>query len=238
MKLLENKSVLSLILASLLFLVLLIAFAPAASANSLPTIKTAGQVNVLDVNKFFGSTMHYAPNQPIFIKHGTSFLLEDTTNDFHTFTLVTVGGLPRTASDVAGCGTVSVDICQAAFIPHGFFNLPPNTGPNTSGSPPGYTGNCESFNGVTYVSPGDPSANVFQCVDGGNPVNDATSAFPQLSTPFSCSNQANCNLNGDSIVIFPGDQIMLTISSSVHPGTVLHFMCVIHPWMQGEIIVT
>ncbi|MDA4127711.1 MAG: hypothetical protein OK452_11020 [Thaumarchaeota archaeon] len=204
----------------------------------MPTISAAGQQSVVDINEFFGSTMHYAPSHPIFIKHGTSFILQDKTNDVHTFTLVTVKGLPRTASDVNNCISFAPGICQTAGLAHGAENVPPNTNPNIQGSPPAYTGNCQSFNGLNYVSPGTDSPNVFQCVIGGNGLNVASSSFPSLATAFNCSDQSTCNSNGDSVIIFPGEQIMISISSSVEPGTTLHFMCVFHPWMQGEIIVT
>jgi hypothetical protein len=43
---------------------------------------------------------------------------------------------------------------------------------------------------------------------------------------------------GDSIVIGPkghGGQVKFKVTA--RPGTVLHFMCVIHPWMQGRFLV-
>jgi hypothetical protein len=38
------------------------------------------------------------------------------------------------------------------------------------------------------------------------------------------------------VIVFPEQSITMQVTAPA--GTVLHFMCVIHPWMQGEIIVT
>jgi plastocyanin len=44
------------------------------------------------------------------------------------------------------------------------------------------------------------------------------------------------SVQGDSILIEPGQSG--TIPVTAPPGSVLHFLCSIHPWMQGEIKVT
>jgi plastocyanin len=41
---------------------------------------------------------------------------------------------------------------------------------------------------------------------------------------------------GDSIALKPKKSV--TVAISAPPGTTLHFMCAIHPWMQGSITVT
>ncbi len=44
------------------------------------------------------------------------------------------------------------------------------------------------------------------------------------------------NQEGDSLVIVPrGPHKTATWFVSAKPGTVLHFFCAVHPWMQGEI---
>ena len=43
---------------------------------------------------------------------------------------------------------------------------------------------------------------------------------------------------GDSILILPGVNNSISQTVTAPPGTTLHFMCAIHPWMQGEIKVT
>jgi plastocyanin len=52
---------------------------------------------------------------------------------------------------------------------------------------------------------------------------------PVLNTPFTLTT------GGDSVVIFPGQSITMTVNAPA--GTELHFFCAIHPWMQGDIIV-
>ncbi len=42
---------------------------------------------------------------------------------------------------------------------------------------------------------------------------------------------------GDSIVIAPASHRSVTIPVSAPAGTILHFMCGLHPWMQGKIVV-
>jgi plastocyanin len=43
---------------------------------------------------------------------------------------------------------------------------------------------------------------------------------------------------GDSIVIGPkGHGSRVTFKVTARPGTTLHFMCIIHPWMQGRFLV-
>ena len=71
------------------------------------------------------------------------------------------------------------------------------------------------------------------CVMAGAPAAGGLSAAApcQLSTPFNAPTP-----NGDEVVISPGQTLYLLISGA--PGTVLHFMCIIHPWMQGEFIIT
>jgi len=43
---------------------------------------------------------------------------------------------------------------------------------------------------------------------------------------------------GDSIVIAPSGHKSGPIRVSVPPGRILYFMCGLHPWMQGKIVVT
>jgi plastocyanin len=40
---------------------------------------------------------------------------------------------------------------------------------------------------------------------------------------------------GDSLLFFQGETIETTVSAP--PGTTLHYLCIIHPWMQGTITV-
>ena len=65
---------------------------------------------------------------------------------------------------------------------------------------------------------------------------------PPVIVP-TCGNAANGQLAavGDSFLIpppgagFPASLQTVTATITAPPGTVLNYMCVIHPWMQGEI---
>jgi len=62
---------------------------------------------------------------------------------------------------------------------------------------------------------------------GGSPASPCA-----LSTPFDVETATT----GDQAVILPGQTLYLQITGS--PGTIVHFMCIIHPWMQGEFVIT
>src|SRR2546428_275363 len=40
---------------------------------------------------------------------------------------------------------------------------------------------------------------------------------------------------GDSVLLLPGQTFTLTVTAPA--GTHIHFMCIFHPWMQGELVV-
>jgi plastocyanin len=43
---------------------------------------------------------------------------------------------------------------------------------------------------------------------------------------------------GDSLAIFPqGSHKSISAKVSAAPGTTLYFLCALHPWMQGKIVV-
>ena len=43
---------------------------------------------------------------------------------------------------------------------------------------------------------------------------------------------------GDSIAILPGAHKKITVKVTAPAGTTLYFLCSVHPWMQGKIVVT
>jgi plastocyanin len=43
------------------------------------------------------------------------------------------------------------------------------------------------------------------------------------------------NEPGDSMLIFEGQEIGANVTAA--PGTTLHFLCALHPWMQGRLVV-
>jgi hypothetical protein len=226
----RRKQDIAVISLSLTFLFLVLVTTPTI-AKSQTTITATGQMTVVDINEFFGTTMHFAPTHPIFVQSGSTILLKDTTNDFHTLTFVTAAGLPKNATDVLNCGAPGT-VCGAALAAHGISPaLPP---PNVQGAPPSYTGACQTFD--SSGNPVPPSTNppvIFTCLSKGVGVQGS---YPSIGTPFNCSSQTTCSANGDSIVVLPNGVVPLKITAP--SGTVLHFLCVFHPWMQGEIIVT
>lgn len=42
---------------------------------------------------------------------------------------------------------------------------------------------------------------------------------------------------GDSVAIQPGPHKSITVTVSAPAGTTLYFVCAVHPWMQGKIVV-
>ena len=71
---------------------------------------------------------------------------------------------------------------------------------------------------------------------GANPNSDAPPKFPFLENGVGQKSPPKVDRAGDSGVTGPGkkgESIDLTVSAP--PGTTLHFICLIHPWMQAEV---
>lgn len=61
--------------------------------------------------------------------------------------------------------------------------------------------------------------------------------FPNgAPVPVLDAGEAGLDGVGDSLLLFPGGTISSEVSAA--PGETLSYMCIIHPWMQGEITVT
>jgi hypothetical protein len=195
-----------------------------ASAGSGPTITaacpppadpTAGCFGVV-INQQIFSTLRFTPNKPIYVHRGEWITIKDTSNDVHTFSIVASSVLPKTVADVGSCGApppAPASICSVILAAH----LP--AGPPT-GPPPPPQNSCIKVTSPTPVN---------QCIDEGHPVAN-NGAFPGLDTAFTLTK------GGDSIILLPNQSFTVQITAKA--GTVLHFMCAIHPWMQGELIVT
>ncbi len=56
-----------------------------------------------------------------------------------------------------------------------------------------------------------------------------------VNVPGNPSGFAQGNVQGNSLLIFPGQTVDLTVSAP--SGTSFHYMCAIHAWMQGDISV-
>jgi hypothetical protein len=70
-------------------------------------------------------------------------------------------------------------------------------------------------------APGEPCGDALAAHVGGGPLIDVGS--PGLDAP------------GDSLLFFAGESASATISAPA--GSTLFYLCAIHPWMQGSIIV-
>jgi hypothetical protein len=71
---------------------------------------------------------------------------------------------------------------------------------------------------------------------GANPNSDAPPKYPFLENGVGQATAPSIDKAGDSGITGPGkknEHIDLKVTAA--PGTKLYFMCLIHPWMQGEV---
>jgi hypothetical protein len=63
----------------------------------------------------------------------------------------------------------------------------------------------------------------------------AAAQFPQDAPPLPVMNTGREGLDapGDSLFVPAGGSVTATVSAP--PGTVLHYLCIVHPWMQASI---
>jgi plastocyanin len=79
---------------------------------------------------------------------------------------------------------------------------------------------------------------VFACQEEGGPCEAGFGHFPEGSAepvPVLEEGEPGLDTVGDSLLVLEGEKIAATISAS--PGTTLYFLCAVHPWMQGSIVV-
>jgi hypothetical protein len=72
------------------------------------------------------------------------------------------------------------------------------------------------------------------CYSAESPLNTGTSASSPctLKIPYNVETATT----GDQVAIAPGQTLYLRIVGA--PGSVIHFLCIFHPWMQGEFVIT
>ncbi len=176
------------------------------------TVANGCSAYVIDASASFD--IGYGPSV-IYVHHGEWITIRDTSQDEHTFTLVSPSVEPKTVAQINACESDSPGtVCLNALIDHVPGGVPP-----AAPEPTPYQNSC-----YVYTSPV-----AYQCVQAGVGLSNG-SPFPGLKTSFTSTT------GGDSIVLFPSESFMVQVTAPA--GSVLHFMCVIHPWMQGEIIVT
>jgi plastocyanin len=215
-----------------------------AADTSTPQIDIVG-TNRVTINAIISSTFHFQPGT-ISVKQGDTITIKEHTGDAHTFTLVDASLEPTTANTVFMCGAPGT-ICGAVLATHlqpcltavpgsglaivcaGVLRMtgPPPTSctvPDPTLPPPATVTFCNQF-----ISP----------TGGSNP---SSLSGLSLTTPWTAppAPPATCNApfgfcQGNSVIVFPGEtDISFVVNLS--PGT-YHFMCVFHPWMQGDLIV-
>lgn len=65
-----------------------------------------------------------------------------------------------------------------------------------------------------------------------DPGNDGRPPFHSVVN----AGKPGVNMPGDSRLILPGQAVTATVTA--RPGTLLHYICAIHPWMQAKLRVT
>lgn len=228
---LERKKKLSILCISAIIPTLLILASATYASNSEDsgedgkTIRTVGGEQVR-LNKVVSSDFHFSPSRPVHVRQGDTITLKETSGDGHTFTLVEASALPTTFNGIFFCGA-------PAIIAPGFVGSPACVNNGTPGYP--FTLHLTPLFPPPWLpipsscTPG-PICNQF--VDGGVASNTNTLG---LDTAWSFKPDGSVKTAGDSVLLLPGSTFTLTVTAPA--GTHLHFMCVFHPWMQGEIIV-
>ncbi len=217
-----------------------------ASGSSVRELDIVG-TNRVTINAIVSSTFHFQAGT-IAVKRGDTITLHEQTGDAHTFTLVDKTLLPTTAEEVFGCGGPGT-VCGAVFFAHfqPCFTSPP---PNPSSALGMACASALSFMGSppTSCTVTDPVLGTvpfcFQVVGAGGGSNPSSLSGLSLNTPWTAATATSpppptCIFGfcrGDSVIVFPGET-NISFVVNLSPGT-HHFMCVVHPWMQGDLIVS
>lgn len=132
----------------------------------------------------------------------------------------------------AGAASTTVSIVGSdTFIPNGkiesTFHFTPGTISVRSGGTAQWVDSTADPHTITIVKASQVPATenqVFNCkvCQSQPPVADV--GAPGLNTP------------GDSLIVKSGGSVSAPVTGT--PGTVLHYICIFHPWMQGVITVS
>jgi plastocyanin len=180
-----------------------------ATDNGGRTIQTRG-IDSVQINVRLQSTLRMRPGDTT-IKSGDLLTFKDVdgTSEPHTLTIVNQADLPTTIDQVQNCGSA---------IGGG-----PSGPPSAAPAPPDIC--TETFIAASTADPRITPG------PGGFPG-------PGQSEFLKLSQDGTAGLSGRLDTILIGDASSQTVPVTAAPGTTLHFMCVIHPWMQGTIQVT
>ncbi len=70
-----------------------------------------------------------------------------------------------------------------------------------------------------------------------NPTSNAPPKFLFVENGVGTDTPPNVDRPGDSAFIAPTQNAKVTLKVTAKPGTTLYFICAVHPWMQGKLIV-
>jgi plastocyanin len=194
----------------------LIGNATASTASRTKVIKIEGRDSFV-ANGFLLNTFHFQPGI-ITVHQGQMVQFDNMTIDAHTMTLVAKADLPNTIPEVFQC-----KLCKAV---NGVYFAPGSHNPS----------GVQIDNGQV-TDDNDPDA------DTPDPAVPPGAPFTALVEDFDTVSHSNASgppTVGDSSLIGPVNSpapSTRTIVITAPPGTVLHYFCTFHPWMQATIVV-
>jgi plastocyanin len=193
----------------------LVTSSTASAADGIQVVNINGQ-DGFQANSFIINTFHFDQGS-IKVHQGERVRFHNNTSEGHSMTLVAAADLPNNAAQAFNC------------------NL------------------CNAVNGMYFPNPGPPAG---VQIDNGMLTDDnntdADTPDPAAPGPFNAliedfntpshSNGVGAPTIGDSTLIgsvsIPGSPTSRIIVVKAAPGTVLHYYCTFHPWMQAKFIVT
>ena len=194
----------------------LIGNAVASTAAATKVIEIKGRDSFVP-NGYLLNTYRFEP-AVIKVHQGDRVQLVNKTTDGHTMTLVARADLPRTIPEVFGC-----KLCKAV---NGVY----------------FAGGGHNPSGV-QIDNGQLTDDNDTDADTPDPAGPPGAPFTALIEDFdtvSHSNPGGAPTIGDSTLIGPVNSpapSTRTIVITAPPGTVLHYFCTFHAWMQATIVV-
>jgi len=194
----------------------LIASSSASADSGTKVVSIVGK-NSFQPNVYLLNTYHFQPGV-ITVHQGQQVLFNNKTTDGHTMTLVAKADLPRTIPEVFGCKLCNQ--VNKVYFPGGR---------NPAG--------VQIDNGVLTDDTDTDADTPDPAVPPGVPF---TALIEDFNTP-SHTNASGAPTIGDSTLVGPINAppapSSRTIVVTAAPGSVLHYYCTLHPWMQATIIV-
>jgi hypothetical protein len=195
-----------------------------------------------------GVAYHFSPGK-LYAHPGDTIKLVDPSDEVHTMTFVVKSDLPANATQWNLCGIPYPGIPQICGGPTDTNGNPYPLPLHLPKGPPPPIPVIPHFKCTPTFLPDTPC---YPFVANGVECSACASSW---NSPFVLnSNKPNHGLwnvgpspapgttgavisAGDSFLTLPGSTYYIQIPASTSVGTVLHYMCLFHPWMQGEIVV-